>query len=266
MLIRSMREVEAAGKLIVINHGEASACRVLLKADGAGFSVSEARMKTGSVANLWYKNHWEANYVRSGTATLEDIVGGRQWTLKTGDLYLVGPTDKHRMTALSQEVFRVVSVFNPPIAGNETHDADNSYAASGPVPPRKDPMLVRTPADVKAAGHTSEFAAKTGRIAHIITKADGVGFSYSDVHLARGHRSDHTHKHHTMASLVLEGNLEVTDKDGKTHTLSDGDLYCVGPGETHSLHAIGDTHMISVFNPPLVGTERLDATGGYPIS
>ena len=70
----------------------------------------------------------------------------------------------------------------------------------------------------------------------------------------------------SQASLVLEGNLEVTDKDGKTHTLSDGDLYCVGPGETHSLHAIGDTHMISVFNPPLVGTERLDATGGYPIS
>ena len=50
-----------------------------------------------------------------------------------------GPADKHRMTALSQEVFRVVSVFTPPIAGNETHDADNSYAASGPVPPRKDP-------------------------------------------------------------------------------------------------------------------------------
>jgi L-ectoine synthase len=160
MLIRSMREVEAAGKLIVINHGEASACRVLLKADGVGFSVSEARMKTGAIANLWYKNHWEANYVRSGTAMLEDIVGGRSWTLKAGDLYLVGPADRHRMTALSKEVFRVVSVFNPPIAGNETHDADNSYAASGPLPPRKDRMLVRTPAEVTAAGCTSEFAGK----------------------------------------------------------------------------------------------------------
>jgi L-ectoine synthase len=68
-----------------------------------------------------------------------------------------------------------------------------------------------------------------------------------------------------MASLVLEGDFEITDKaSGRVHRLSDGDLYCVRPGETHSLHAIGDTHMISVFNPPLTGTERLDASGGYP--
>lgn len=266
MLIRTMGDVEAAGKTIIINHGAASAVRLLLKADGAGFSVSEARMRSGTVANLWYKNHWEANYVRSGTAVLEDMVAGRHWNLKTGDLYMVGPTDRHRLTATSPEVFRVVSVFNPPIAGLETHDADNSYAASGPVPPRTEPMLVRTPEDIRAAGHVAELNAGSGTIAHIIVRDDQVGFSYSDVRLKPGHRSEHRHHHHTTASLVLEGALAVTDpSSGQTHRLGPGGLYCATSEDAHTIHAIDEVHMISVFNPPLVGTEALDAEGGNPL-
>ena len=265
MLIRTMREVEAAGKTIVINHGAASAVRLLLKGDGVGFSVSEARMMPGTVANLWYKNHWEANYVRSGTSVLEDVVGGRRWNLRPGDLYLVGPTDRHRMTATSSDIFRVVSVFNPPIAGQETHDADNSYPATGPIPPRKDRMFVRTPSDVRAAGHYSEAPDGSRSIAHIVTRSDEVGFSYSDVHLRRGYRSDHRYKHHRTASLVLEGTLEVTDRaNGRVDRLGPGGLYCVGPGDGHQLSAVEDVHMISIFNPPLTGQETLDADGGYP--
>lgn len=265
MLIRTMGDVEAAGKTIIINHGAASAVRLLLKDDGAGFSVSEARMRSGTVANLWYKNHWEANYVRSGTAVLEDMVAGRHWNLRTGDLYLVGPTDRHRMTATSPEVFRVVSVFNPPIQGLETHDADNSYAASGPIPPRTERMLVRTPDDVRAAGRVAELNGGSDSIAHIIVRDDQVGFSYSDVRLKPGHRSEHRHKHHTTASLVLEGALAVTERvNGQTHRLGPGGLYCAGPEVVHTIHAIDEVHMISVFNPPLTGRESLDADGGYP--
>lgn len=265
MLIRTMGDVEAAGRTIIINHGAASAVRLLLKADNAGFSVSEARMRTGTVANLWYKNHWEANYVRSGTAVLEDMVAGRHWNLKTGDLYLVGPTDRHRMTATSPEVFRVVSVFNPPIAGNETHDADNAYAASGEIPPRTERMVVRTPADVRAAGHVSELAGGSGTVAHIITRDDQVGFSYAAANFARGHRSEHRDKHHTTASLVLEGALEVKDlASGEVHRLGPGCLYCAAPGDAYALHAADAVHMITILNPPLMGTETLDAEGGYP--
>lgn len=265
MLIRTMGDVEAAGKTIIINHGAASAVRLLLKADGAGFSVSEARMRSGTIANLWYKNHWEANYVRSGTAVLEDMVAGRHWNLKTGDLYMVGPTDRHRLTATSPEVFRVVSVFNPPIAGLETHDADNSYTASGPVPPRTERMLVRTPEDVRSAGRVGELNGGSGTIAHIIVNADQVGFSYSDVRLRPGHRSEHRHKHHVMASLVLEGALAVTDRGtGQAHRLGPGGLYFSTPGEAHEIQALDEVHMISVFNPPLIGNETLDGDGGYP--
>lgn len=266
MLIRTMGDVEAAGKTIVINHGAASAVRLLLKDDGVGFSVSEARMRSGTVANLWYKNHWEANYVRSGTAVLEDMVDGRHWNLKPGDLYLVGPTDRHRLTATSPEVFRVVSVFNPPIAGLETHDADNAYPATGPLPPRTERMLVRTPDDVRVAGHERELAGGTGRVAHFITRSDQVGFSYAAVRLKPGHRSEHLHKHHTSACLVLEGALEVTDLGaGTARRLGPGSLCCVGHEDRHRLHAVDEVHMISVLNPALVGSEVLDHEGGYPL-
>ncbi len=266
MLIRTMGDVEAAGKTIVINHGAASAVRLLLKGDGAGFSVSEARMRSGTVANLWYKNHWEANYVRSGTAVLEDMVAGRHWNLKPGDLYLVGPTDRHRMTATSPEVFRVVSVFNPPIAGLETHDADNAYSPSGPIPPRTERMVVRTMDDVRNAGLCTGNSDASGSVDHFITRDDQVGFSYAAIRFERGHRCDHRHKHHVTASLVLEGALEITESGtGQVHRLGPGGLYCAGPEDRHQLHAVDAVHMISVFNPPLTGREALDADGGYPL-
>ena len=40
--------------------------RLLTKSDGVDFSVSEARTSGGKSSDLWYKNYWEANYVRSG--------------------------------------------------------------------------------------------------------------------------------------------------------------------------------------------------------
>lgn len=188
-------------------------------------------------------------------------MGGRHWNLKAGDLYLVGPTDRHRMTATSPEVFRVVSVFNPPIAGLETHDADNSYTASGPIPPRAERMLVRTPDDVRTAGHLQDLGG-TGSIAHFITKSDQVGFSYAAVRLKPGHRSEHKYKH-SAACLVLEGALEVSDPGtGGIQRLGPGGLFCARPEEAHSIHAVDEVHMIAVFNPPLTGSEGFGSDGG----
>ena len=43
MLIRTMNQLEAEGRVISISHGKSSAVRPLTKSDGIGFSVSEAR-------------------------------------------------------------------------------------------------------------------------------------------------------------------------------------------------------------------------------
>ena len=59
MLIRTMDQLEAEGRVISISHGKASAVRLLTKSDGVGFSVSEARAHGHGSSDLWYKHHWD---------------------------------------------------------------------------------------------------------------------------------------------------------------------------------------------------------------
>src|SRR5678815_822310 len=79
MLIRTMQELESQGRVVSISHGKSTAVRLLTKADGLSFSISEARAQKAGQNDLWYKHHWEANYVRAGHATLEDRTTGQRW-------------------------------------------------------------------------------------------------------------------------------------------------------------------------------------------
>ena len=145
MLIRTMTELESQGRVISISHGKSSAVRLLTKSDGVGFSVSEARASAGESSDLWYKNHWEANYIRSGRGVLEDRDTGEQWPLAPGVVYCVGPADRHRVTRNAGEWMRIISVFNPPLLGEETHDRGRRLSAD-----RRDPS--RSAAHVREDG------------------------------------------------------------------------------------------------------------------
>ena len=132
MLVRTLEEMESGDRLIAINQGRSSALRMINRSDGIGFSLSEARGAPGGNATLWYKNHWEANYVRQGTGTLENLTTGDVWNLEPGMLYCVGPTDRHHVRIAEDS--HVLSIFNPPLHGDELHDEDGSYPPTGPVP------------------------------------------------------------------------------------------------------------------------------------
>lgn len=260
-----MEQIEAEGRVIPIAQGKATAVRLLTKADGLNFSVSEARGSKAGASTLWYKNHWEANYVRSGMAILEDCNSGQRWPLKPGVLYCVGPLDKHRIIREVDSDMRLISVFSPPIVGLETHDEDGAYPPSGDLPPRKGRMTVITLEDVRKAG--MEVSVNGGRAIsqRYLTAADQLGFSFHSVKVKEGVETDLWYKNHWEANLVLEGNLEVTDKTtGEAHFLGPGGLYLVGPDDPHHLRALTDVHAISVFDPPLTGKEDHDAEGAYP--
>ena len=264
MLIRTMEQLEAQGRIISISHGKATAVRLLTKSDGLNFSLSEARAQTAGQSDLWYKNHWEANYVRAGDATLEDRTTGERWTLEPGMLYCVGPRDKHRIIRTEDTDMRVISVFNPPIEGEETHDADGAYPPTGDIPPGKERMFVKTLEDVRNAGMEVVIPGiATSR--RYLTVADNLGFSLHSVHLEAGNGGDLWYKNHWEGNLVLDGTLEVTDHaTGETHRLGPDALYLVGPKDRHHVKALDDVHIISVFDPPLTGKEVRDADGGYP--
>ena len=98
--------------------------------DGCGLTISLPRGTADSM--LCYKNHVEANYVLEGEATVEDLATGQEWELNPGSLYVVGPRDYHRLKAQREVYF--MSVFNPPLKGGETRDADGAYPPTGEVP------------------------------------------------------------------------------------------------------------------------------------
>ena len=265
MLIRTMDQLEAQGRIISISHGKASAVRLLTRSDGVGFSVSEARASAGEHSDLWYKNHWEANYVRSGRGVLEDRGTGEKWPLAPGVLYCVGPNDRHRITRSADAGMRIISIFNPPIIGEETHDEDGAYPPTGTTPAGQPRMFVKTVDDVRNARQEVVLAGGAVVSTRYLTAADNLGFSLHGVRLRAGASLELWYKHHWEANLLLDGILDVTDHaSGDTHRLGPGALYLVGPADRHRIEAVDGVHLLSVFNPPLTGAERHDADGAFP--
>ena len=264
MLIRSFQEVEQSGRVIPISHGKSTAVRVLLKADGLGFSLSEARGSANRTSNLWYKNHWEANYIRQGAGRITDSTTGEQWELRPGCIYFVGPNDKHTVEN-SEDPLRIISVFNPPIEGPETHDEDGAYPPTGEIPEGQPKMFVRSVEGVRAAGGEKTLANGDVIASRLLTAEDGLGFSLSEVTVKAGAKLDLWYKHHWEANLILEGTLQLTNRQNNTtHQLTPGGVYCVGPNDPHTLQPESDVKLLAVFNPPLSGEEKHDADGAYP--
>ena len=204
MLIRTMTELESEGRVISISDGKSSAVRLLTKSDGVGFSVSEARASAGASSDLWYKHHWEANFVRSGRGVLEDRGTGEQWPLAPGVVYCVGPGDRHRVTREPGEGMRIISVFNPPLVGEETHDEDGAYPPTGEIPPGQPRMFVRTVEDVRNAGRELVVAGGAAVSTRYLTAADNLGFSLHGVRLEAGASAELWYKHHFEANLIVE--------------------------------------------------------------
>jgi len=71
--------------------------------------------------------------VLEGTLEVTDGTTGEVHPIGSGGLYVVGPKDRHHVKALTD--VHAISVFNPPLSGEEDHDADGSYPPTGSIPP-----------------------------------------------------------------------------------------------------------------------------------
>ena len=109
-----------------------SAVRLVTKSDLVGFSLADVRASAGWEIDTHYKNHVEANYVIEGEGTAEDLTTGEKWNLYPGSMYFVGPKDRHQVN--THTGFYLLSVFNPPLVGDETHDSEGGYPYTGPLP------------------------------------------------------------------------------------------------------------------------------------
>lgn len=99
--------------------------RVLLEKDGMGFSLHQTCIPKGGPHRWHYKNHVEACYCISGHGELIDLETGNQYIIEPGTTYVLDNHDDHTFEAFEDTV--LISVFNPAVTGQETHDKDGSY-------------------------------------------------------------------------------------------------------------------------------------------
>jgi L-ectoine synthase len=257
MFIRTLDRLDRLGRIRrPLGNDAFRSARFLTAADGMGFSYNENRVNKGTDAVIWLKHHWEANYIISGRGEVTDLSGEQRWTLEAGVLYVVGPNDRHRLLLTEDSYY--VSIFCPPLRGDETFDKDGGYSASGPIAPTDRRMFAKRADEMRRAGKEMMVADGRVRTLRMLTKADGLGFGFSDVHLAAGAEAVLWYKHHWEANHVLSGTGEVTDLGtGQTWKLEPGMAYNVGPEDRHRLRANTDMHLVSMFCPSLAGDERI---------
>jgi L-ectoine synthase len=262
---RTLEGLQAAGMIKMLDNNTTRSARFLTSADGMGFSYNDNRVDKGSEVILWYKHHWEANYIISGRGELTDLTSGERRQLEPGVLYVVGPNDRHRFRVIEDE--HLVSVFCPPLKGNERHDNEGGYEASGPGPRTDRRMFMKRVDEMRTAGKEMVVASGRARTIRMLTQADDVGFGLSDVHIDAGAEAILWYKHHWEANHILAGTGEVIDlTTGETWKLEPGVAYNVGPRDRHRLRASTDLHLLSLFCPAPKGDEQHDEEGTLPPS
>ncbi len=99
--------------------------RLLLAAEGRGYSLHDTVLYAGTQTEMEYVNHIESVYCIEGEGTLVDLTNDRIHPLTPGTLYVLDGHERHRVDAETD--LRVLCVFTPPVTGTEVHDANGAY-------------------------------------------------------------------------------------------------------------------------------------------
>lgn len=100
--------------------------RLVVAADGVGFSLHDTTVEEGTKMELQYQHHVEANYCFAGEGEVVDVTSGEKFQLRPGSVYVLDKHDRHVVRAIKGDL-RLVCVFTPALAGEETHTEDGGY-------------------------------------------------------------------------------------------------------------------------------------------
>ena len=99
--------------------------RFILADDEVGFSFNDTVLYAGTTTSMWYRHHIESVYCIEGEGTLTNLETDEVHEIRPGTLYLLDGHERHELHATKD--LRMMCVFNPPLTGKETHQADGSY-------------------------------------------------------------------------------------------------------------------------------------------
>lgn len=122
-------------------------------------------------------------------------------------------------------------------------------------------MFTRNLTDVEKTNFFVDWGNGTSH--RLLTAADGMGFTVCHTVVRAGSQSRLQYRRHLEACYCLSGAGEVEDMDGKVLRVLPGTIYVLDRHDDHYLRADpgADMVLVSVFNPPLSGTERHSLDG-----
>jgi len=113
--------VRAKTDVPCVEWGNGQSYRLLVQRDNMGFSVAHTVVRAGTKSPLRYLRHFEACYCIAGHGEVV-TVDGTTHPVRPGVLYALDQHDPHFLIAAPDTDLELISVFNPPLHGDERHN------------------------------------------------------------------------------------------------------------------------------------------------
>lgn len=114
--------VRERSQITPVEWGNGLSHRLLVQSDQMGFTICHTLVRAGTKSRLEYRRHLEACYCLSGSGRVEAADGSFGHDLRPGVLYALNEHDAHFLIAAPDCDLELVSVFNPPLRGDEQHN------------------------------------------------------------------------------------------------------------------------------------------------
>lgn len=126
-------------------------------------------------------------------------------------------------------------------------------------------MIIRSIDEIQ--GTDRDVGGERWRSRRLLRRDDGMNFSLHWTELAAGAEMELRYTNHLEGNLCVGGDGEVVDlATNEVHRLGPGVMYALDKHDHHLVRALTDLTLVCVFWPPLAGSEKHDASGGYEAS
>ncbi|MEV6977558.1 ectoine synthase [Kitasatospora sp. NPDC093806] len=117
-------------------------------------------------------------------------------------------------------------------------------------------MFIRSLDEVKGTDRDIDWG--NGKSYRLLIEADGMGYGVCHTIVRAGSVSLLEYVNHLESCYCISGEGEIEDMAGNVHRIRPGDIYVLNDHDRHYLRGGPDEDLvlISIFNPPLKGTER----------
>lgn len=126
MIIRNIEQIKGTERDVKFTGG--NSLRLILESDNMGFAFMKTIIPKGEPNHWHYPNHLEACFCLAGKGILTNLDTNEQHEIGVDTIYILDKHDDHTFQALEDTI--LISVFNPPLSGKESHDENGHYQLS----------------------------------------------------------------------------------------------------------------------------------------